>query len=723
MNRRISWFQSMRTAGFAALAAAFLVGMAACQQGPVAVDNDDIGGVVTSAEGPEAGVWVIAETTDLPTKFVRIVVTDDQGQYLVPDLPAANYNVWVRGYGLVDSAKVQAAPGSALDLTATVAPSQAAAAQYYPAIYWYSMLQVPAKSEFPGTGPNGNGFHPDIESQAELLHLIKTDSCASCHGIGDKATREFPEGLGEFESSVAAWERRIQSGQAGPNMIRAFSQIGLQGATKMFADWTDRVAGGELPFATPPRPQGVERNVVITQWDWADPKAYLHDETATDQRDPRVNANGKIYGAMELAADYSPVVDPVTHTASRVPLQVRDEDTPSPVDDPIPAPSPYWGTEPIWTSKANAHNPMMDQDGRVWYTARIRAPGNPDFCKQGSDHPSAKLFPMERSGARHLSVYDPKTDEYKMVDTCFGNHHLYFAEDENNTLWTSAGGPNNPVIGWLNTKMFLETGDSAASQGWAPPILDTNGNGKQDAWVEPDQPVDPTKDKRVLAGYYGVAPSVKDGSVWGSSLGFPGSVLRFDPATNLAEYYELPYGNPAASIQGYSPRGMFIDRQGVVWASLASGHVGAFDRTKCTGPLNGPKATGQHCPEGWTLYPLPGPQFKGLTESGSAEASYWTWVDQFDVFGLGADTPIATGNLNEALLALKDGQFITLRVPYPMGFFAKGMDARIDDPDAGWKGKGLWATWSTRTMTHAEGGKGTTSKVVKFQLRPDPLAK
>ena len=105
------------------------------------------------------------------------------------------------------------------------------------------------------------------------------------------------------------------------------------------------------------------------------------------------------------------------------------------------------------------------------------------------------------------------------------------------------------------------------------------------------------------------------------------------------------------------------------------------------------------------------------------EASYWTWVDQFDVFGLGADTPIATGNLNEALLALKDGQFIMLRVPYPMGFFAKGMDARVDDPDAGWKGKGLWATWSTRTMTHAEGGKGTTSKVVKFQLRPDPLAK
>ena len=81
----------------------------------VAIDSDDIGGVVTSAKGPEAGVWVIAETTDLPTKFVKIVVTDDRGRYLVPDLPKANYSVWVRGYGLVDSPKVKATPGKTLE--------------------------------------------------------------------------------------------------------------------------------------------------------------------------------------------------------------------------------------------------------------------------------------------------------------------------------------------------------------------------------------------------------------------------------------------------------------------------------------------------------------------------------------------------------------------------------------------------------------------------------
>src|SRR6059036_1662356 len=117
--------------------------------GAVAIDNDDIGGVVTGPRGPEAGVWVIAETRDLPTKMIRIVVTDDQGRYLIPDLPKSNYDVWVRGYGLVDSSKVKAQPGKLLNLKAVAAPSPRAAAEYYPALYWFSLLQVPPKSDFP----------------------------------------------------------------------------------------------------------------------------------------------------------------------------------------------------------------------------------------------------------------------------------------------------------------------------------------------------------------------------------------------------------------------------------------------------------------------------------------------------------------------------------------------------------------------------------------------
>src|SRR6266481_7558139 len=122
----------MLVIGIAALLTVWPVRLRSQQNAPVRIDNDDIGGVVTSANGPEAGVWVIAETTDLPTKFAKVVVTDDQGRYLIPELPKASYNVWVRGYGLVDSPKVKSQIGKQLNLTATLAPNAAAAAEYYP---------------------------------------------------------------------------------------------------------------------------------------------------------------------------------------------------------------------------------------------------------------------------------------------------------------------------------------------------------------------------------------------------------------------------------------------------------------------------------------------------------------------------------------------------------------------------------------------------------------
>ena len=725
-SRKVS-YAGMMAVGFAVIVAISMVGMSAPQatpqatNGAVRVDNDDLGGVVTSTKGPEAGVWVIAETADLPTKFSKTVVTDDRGRYLVPDLPRGNYNVWVRGYGLVDSSKVRTEPGKTLNLTAVIAPNERAAAQYYPSVYWFSLMKVPDKSEFPGTG--ANGIHPNIKSQAQWLRTMKTDSCMSCHQLGGKGTREIPEALGQFESSEAAWRRRVQSGQAGAQMVNSIFQLGQQRAIKMLADWTDRIKAGEVP-PQPPRPQGVERNVVITQWDWADPKVYLHDLVSTDRRNPRLNANGPVYGSLELAADYVPVLDPVRHTASKIMIPVRDANTPSSAETKPVAASAYWGDEAIWDSKANAHNPMMDQKGRLWLTSRIRGDQTPAFCQDGALHPSAKLFPVKTT-TRNLSFYDQQTKKWTLIDTCFSTHHLMFAEDANHTLWTSGGAGASQVIGWLNTKMFDETGDEVKSQGWAPLVLDTNGNGKVDAWTEPNQPVDSTKDMRIAPTIYGVAPS-PDGSVWGTQLGFPGRLLRITlgsnpPSTTLTEAYELPADDPKAP--GFSPRGLDVDRNNVAWLSLASGHLAGFDRRKCTGPLNGPNATGKHCPEGWTLYPFPGPQFQNVKDSGSAEASYFTWVDQFDTSGLGRNTPIATGNGNDALLALQNGKFVTLRVPYPTGFFAKWTDGRIDNPGAGWKGKGLWTTWATRAMWHSETGAGTASKVVKFQVRPDPLAK
>ena len=695
---------------FAMLAAGVIALLAACagQMGG-GVGSSDLGGVVSGPKGPEAGVWVIAETTDLPTRFAKIVVTDASGRYLMPDLPKANYSVWVRGYGLVDSPKVRATPGSTLNLTAVPAPSAKAAAEYYPAIYWYSMLKIPQENEFP-VGK--------VKTQGEWLSVVKTNGCNGCHAMGTPGTRTMPKDFTHM-SSVDAWTRRIQSGQALPQMARDINRLDAPRALALFADWTDRVAAGELPFAQPQRPQGVERNLVLTVWDWASTTTYLHDLIGTDRRKPTVNANGKLYGSAEESTDMVPVLDPNTHTVSEVKHPVRDPKTPSSKSGPM-QPSAYWGPNPIWDAQTSNHNPMMDEKGRPWFAARVRHPGNPDFCKAGSSHPSAKVFPIAESG-RHLSMYDPASGKWTLISTCFPTHHLIFAEDANNTVWvSSAFGPG--VIGWLNRKVFEETGDEARSQGWTPLILDTNGNGKRDAYVEHDQPVDPTKDKRLNLNIYAVAVNPVDGSVWGTAWWspVPGAIIRLNPGSNptetaLAEVYEPP-------MPGYGPRGGDIDRNGIYWVSLASGHLGKFDRSKCK-VLNGPKATGKHCPEGWTLYPFPGPQFRDVKSTGSAEASYYVWVDQFNTLGLGANVPIATGNLSDAYLALVDGKFVSLRVPYPMGFFPKWGEGRIDNPNAGWKGRSMWSTTSTRTPFHNEGGKESKPRVIRFQLRPDPLAR
>ena len=723
MNRR-SLRGPLAAVAFAVVVAASLTGLRGqVAAPPLAIDNNDIAGVVTGPRGPEAGVWVIAETKELPTTLRKIVVTDNQGRYLIPDLPAANYDVWVRGYGLVDSAKVKSAPGKIINLTAVVAPTPRQAAEYYPAQYWLSLLQVPPKSDFPGTGDKGNGISETIKSQGEWIRqIVNTDGCTACHQLGSKGTREIPESLGKFENSVAAWDRRIKSGQAGGGMNARFTQVGRRRALAMYADWTDRIAAGELPAVAPPRPQGVERNVVVTMWDWADPKAYLHDEISTDKRNPTVNANGPIYGSLEASADYLPVVDPMRHAAGQVKLQVRDPKTPSEASIPPAEGSPYWKDEVIWTSQSNAHSFAMDKQSRVWIAARIRPSQTPAFCQQGSNHPSAQAFPLTQSG-RQMQLYDPKAKQMTTIDTCFGTHHLNF--DDNDVLWFTGGGQ---VEGWFNTRIYNETKDEQKAQGWTAFVLDTNGNGKRDAYVEPDQPVDPTKDKRIIAGFYGVAPSPADGSIWGSVVGMPGSLVRLvpgsnPPATALSEIYNVPWNNPKAPAQGFAPRGMDVDANGVVWTVLSSGQYASFDRRKCKGPLNGPTATGQHCLEGWTLYAFPGPNYKGAVDSASADSAYYNFVDRFDLLGLGRNVPLATGNESEGLLALVDGKFLTFRVPYPMGFYGKGLDGRIDDPNAGWKGKGIFGTVATRAPFHMEGGKGTTSKLIKWQVRPDPLAK
>jgi hypothetical protein len=677
---------------------------------------DYIDGIVTGPSGPEAGVWGIAETTELPTKFAKIVVTDDQGRYVIPELPAATYSVWVRGYGLVDSVKVSAKPGQPLNLTAVVAPNEAAAASYYPAIYWYTMMKIPPAGDF--------GGHTDIPKEItrnDWLRQMNNVDCIGCHQLGQAATRTIPPSFGTFKGGEEAWMRRLQSGQSGESMTnRIAGQFGGV-PYRYFGEWTDRVAKGEVPKNKPQRPQGVERTVVVTSWEWSTPDKYLHDLIASDRRNPQVNAYGPLFGSPEYSTDSMPILDPKTNTVTYFKMPVRDENMPvslgpghAGAEKPA-ASSAYWGDDVLWDTRANNHNSMLDDRGRVWLSAAVRGLDNPSFCKTGPDHPSAKAFPLTRS-SRQVALLDPKTMKYTFVDTCFGTHHLQFGYDADNTLWLSGTGQ---VAGWINTRVLEETSDAAKAQGWSPFVLDTNGNGKRDEYVEPNAPVDPAKDKRIVpgSGPYAVMPHPTDGSIWYTVGTFGGQAgfLRYDPSTALSEIYHVPA--PAFGIRGGD-----IDKNGVLWGSLSSGHLGSFDRSKCKGPLSGPKAIGDHCPEGWSFYQYPGPGFDGVDKS-SAEASYYTWVDHHNTLGLGDNIPMSTANLNDGFVALKDGQMVMLRIPYPLGFYAKGFDGRIDNPDAGWKGRGLWSTSGDRTPWLMEGGKGSRPRAVHIQLRPNPLAK
>ncbi|MBP20270.1 MAG: hypothetical protein CMQ21_15465 [Gammaproteobacteria bacterium] len=674
----------------------------------LAVAAGDISGVVRGEAGGEAGVWVIAETTDLNTTYRKIVVTNDEGEFLVPDLPKAKYLVWARGYGLADSTKQKSRPGKKkLTINVRNAATPQEAADVYPANFWYSLLEVPTDKQFPGTGSDGNGINEQMRNQALFIDRLK-DGCQLCHQMGNKATRELSLPLQDaFDSTRDAWDQRMALG--GGSMTRPMDIIGRDHALDMFSDWTDRIMAGEVP-RQPPRPDGLEQNLVLTQWGWSNDLGFVHDNVSTDKRNPTLYPDGQVFGVAQTQGLLT-ITDPNMHKSRELVIPMRVEKTTSPTS--------YLGGKP-----SNPHNPMMDDKNRVWMTSTIRPGENPDWCKD-SNHPSVKRFPIRGSG-RQLSYFDANTEEFVLVDTCYGTHHLQFAKDENNTLWSS--GDMN-VVGWLDTKKFDETKDERASQGWCPTILDTNGDGKAGEYVEPDQPLDPNKDMRLYGFAYGIIPNPADGSVWFTrpypNL-VPGQILRLDPNTCLTEQYQPPFDTDKVprALWGHGPRGIDIDKNGILWTALGgSGHIASFDRSKCK-VLNGPTATGQHCPEGWSLHRTPGPQMKGVDAYGSADFHYYLWVDQFNTLGLGEDVPIANGTTSDSLIAYlpDESKIISLRVPYPLGFYTRGLDGRINDASAGWKGRGVWASNNSVVPWHNEGGRGMTSEIVRFQIRPDPLA-
>jgi len=297
-----------------------------------------IGGVVRSDKGPEAGVWVIAETKDLLTNFIKIVVTDDQGRFMLPDLPNANYSVWVRGFGLVDSPKTTTKPTTqSITLKAIPAKTPQEAAQVYPGNYWLSLMAPPPKNLFPGTGAQGNGVGAGMLTQNHWINSLKS-GCNFCHQLGNKLTRTLDDVYKvepNIKTSFDAWDRRLHGGVRGDAMYGTLSTMGHDASLKVFSDWTDRIAKGEVPPA-PERPKGVERNVVVTLWDVGDDHSFMHDEASTDKNHPTVNGGGPVY-AVSAGHGQLVVMDPKENSTYTVDIPTRAPKETVPSRFPKPA--------------------------------------------------------------------------------------------------------------------------------------------------------------------------------------------------------------------------------------------------------------------------------------------------------------------------------------------------------------------------------------------------
>jgi streptogramin lyase len=655
-----------------------------CARGSAAVDVDQksIGGIVMNGQKAEAGVWVIAETTGLPTHFSRIVVTDDSGRFLVPDLPAAgSYDVWVRGYGLRDSQPVKTTLGTRLTLQVDSARSPQEAAKIYPANYWLSLWEPPTADQLPLADAEGHvnaAFHPEADEETaqgaraypgreHWVGHVKL-GCMLCHQLGQDISRLFTRP----EHWDAVWERA--------QMVRTADSLGKGVLRKSLAEWGARIEKGEVPPA-PPRPSGVERNMVITQWNWGLDGSYIHDNVSTDKRDPTRYGYGKVYG-LDIGQSYLWELDPKTNTISSHEIPQRN----APGRDPERA-----GRIQGLTS---SHNPMLDDKGNVWITTKVREVR--DTPKWASDatvdiaNGKAPLSDRDLRSSRQLGYYSTSQDRFVLIDTAYATHHLQF--DQQGRLWTSG---DNTRLGMIDpTKLDPNHPEQTEMQA-------------QKAFAE----IDPKTGKSDMGGGYGIVVSPVDGTIWRAN--YPGIfgqaplpdltgnyIDKFDPKTQTYKRYIIP-------LPGYGPRGIDASTDGRLWFGTGSGHLGRFD----------PKT------EEFKYWETPGPKIKGTgKETGSADFHYYIWVDQFNALGLGKNTVMLTGTNSDSVLAFNPAteQFTLIRIPYPRGVFTRGLDGRIDDAQVGWKGRGLWVSNNTDGLVHTENRRGFISHV---QFRDNPLAK
>lgn len=636
-----------------------------------ASQNVGITGTVTNAatRAAEAGVWVVAETDSLPTRFRRIVVTDARGRFVVPDLPEGAYRVWVRGYGLRDSTPVSANRGQALALQASTAGSQAEAARIYPSSYWLSLFRLPAPAEVP------TGF----EGAAHWMTDVKL-GCMRCHQLGASV---FHKRMG-----IAGWEDEWKD---RPFEGRTADTLGHAHFTKALADWTARIAAGDLP-PVPARPVGIERNVVVTEWEWAGTNSYVHDLTATDKRRPTLYPYGKVWG-VDFGHDELWSLDPKTHRVASFKV---------PTTNVLPPQKPARPDAIVYNNPANPHVPIMDDRGVVWIAVQTRRERPEDSAPWARDvlvnvqapsgtPPAALAAWDEGTHHRQLVSFDTAQERFTTIETAYGTNHLQF--DDMGRLWTSG---DSVALGMFDPAKF------------DPQHPRETAMRAQRAFVS----IDPQSGRSVGGGGYGITVNPKDGTVWrtntyigqtgaSDNVTFAGQnlIIAFNPKTSRFKSYPLPA--PARS-----PIGIDASTDGKIWFGTASGHLGRLD-----------PAT-----ERFTYWVTPGPKPAGAgAEVGSTDFHYSIFVDQHDTLGLGRDTVVLTGANSDALVVFNPAteHFLVVRVPYPMGMYHRGIDGRIDDLKAGWKGRGLWLDYGGDPSRFTETGRGT---IVHVQVRPDPLA-
>src|SRR4029079_7532173 len=481
------------------------------------------------------------------------------------ELPAANYSVWVRGYGLVDSKPVQTKPTA----TALTLRAEAAKTPQQPAVVSHgnsclSRVDPPAKSEFPGTGnpPQGNGLGAAMDSQDRWVYSLKSD-CNFCHQLGNARTRSVDAGFKakpELKTHAEAWEWRLGTGVRGTNMYSVLNNQGQARSLKVYADWTERIAKGEVPSVAPARPKGVERNLVLTLWDWGTDHSFMHDEITTDRHHPTVNGGGPVY-AVSAGHGQLVILDPKTNRTEELDIPTREPREKVPSRFPKPnRPSLWWGDEWLWSNPpynpADPHNPMLDSKGRVWITSKIRGQQDPAWCSDPSNK-FAAWFPLRGSG-RQASFYDPKTKQFTLIDTCYSTHHLQFDNDANETVYLNE--LTGPLFGWSDTKIFDQTKDEQKAVGWCGQVVDTNGDGRitrpwnrvagrgESILYQGDTAsggagtgargggaMDPELDTEVDFNLYSAVPSPVDNSIWGVAERFPGYLVRVDRGAHPPE--------------------------------------------------------------------------------------------------------------------------------------------------------------------------------------------